>query len=152
MESKYNDKIISWSKIATVFFISLVILADILGVTSARYIATEWAGKTDELSIGMFTTVYYLITVLALIVLICVFKLLQNMSRDVVFDKRNTDLIKYVVICLIVAGFAFFALAFVWGEAGVLSLTAWFVSLIVLSVKVAFDKAITMKKDIDLTI
>ncbi|MBQ4271539.1 MAG: DUF2975 domain-containing protein [Clostridiales bacterium] len=152
MESKYNDKIISWSKIATVFFIILVILADILGVTSARYIATEWAGKTDELSIGMFTTVYYLITVLALIVLICVFKLLQNMSRDVVFDKRNTDLIKYVVICLIVAGFAFFALAFVWGEAGVLSLTAWFVSLIVLSVKVAFDKAITMKKDIDLTI
>ncbi len=152
MESKYNDKIISWSKIATVFFIILVILADILGVASARYIATEWAGKTDELSIGMFTTVYYLITVLALIVLICVFKLLQNMSRDVVFDKRNTDLIKYVVICLIVAGFAFFALAFVWGEAGVLSLTAWFVSLIVLSVKVAFDKAITMKKDIDLTI
>jgi hypothetical protein len=152
MESKYNDKIILWSKIATVFFIILVALADILGVTSARFIATEWAGKSDDLSIGMFTTVYYLITVLALIVLVCVFKLLNNMSKDVVFDKRNTDLIKYVVICLIVAGFAFFALAFVWGEAGVLSLVAWFVSLIVLSVKVAFDKAITMKRDIDLTI
>ena len=152
MESKYNDKIILWSKIATVFYIILVALADILGVTSARFIATEWAGKSDDLSIGMFTTVYYLITVLALIVLVCVFKLLNNMSKDVVFDKRNTDLIKYVVICLIVAGFAFFALAFVWGEAGVLSLVAWFVSLIVLSVKVAFDKAITMKRDIDLTI
>ncbi|MBO4241780.1 MAG: DUF2975 domain-containing protein [Clostridiales bacterium] len=152
MESKYNDKIILWSKIATVFFIILVVLADIFGVTSARYIATEWAGMSDDFSVGAFTTVYYLITVLAYIVLICVLKLLNNMSKDVVFDKKNTDLIKYVVICLIVAGFAFFGLAFVWGEAGVLSLVAWFVSLIVLSVKVAFDKAITMKKDIDLTI
>ena len=152
MESKYNDKIILWSEIGTIFFIVLVALADVCGVTSARYIATEWAGLYDTFSITAFTIVYFLITILAYIVLICVFLLLRNMSRDVVLDKKNTDLIKYVVICLIAAGFAFFGLAFVWGEAGVLSLVAWFVSLVVLSVKVAFDKAIAMKKDLDLTI
>ena len=81
-----------------------------------------------------------------------VYKLLSNMSKDVVFDTKNTKLMFYIVLSLIGAGVAFAVLGLVWGEAAFLALVAWFMSLIVLSVKVVFDKAIVMKNDLDLTI
>lgn len=152
MESKYNNKIIKWSKIATIFFILLVVFADVVGVTSARYICNVWAQRDDTVAYTMFIIVYYAITAFAYLVLISVFKLLANMSKDIVFDKANTRLMTVIVASLVASGFSFFALGFVWGESMFLSLIAWFMALIVLSVKVVFDKAIIMKNDMDLTI
>ncbi|MBO4637185.1 MAG: DUF2975 domain-containing protein [Clostridiales bacterium] len=152
MESKYNNKIITWSKVATVFFLILMAAADVIGVSSARYLCVTWTGRTDTLALAIFTIVYYAITVMAFILLISVFKLLSNMSRDLVFDRKNTRLMTAIVLALVFTGFFFVLLAFVWGEAAFLALTAWFMALIVLSVKVVFDKAIVMKNDLDLTI
>ena len=50
MESKYNNKIIKWSKVATIFFIVLVVFADAVGWSSARYICNVWARKDDPLA------------------------------------------------------------------------------------------------------
>lgn len=152
MESKYNNKIIKWSKVATIFFILLVVFADVLGVSSAKYICNVWARKDDATSYAVFIAVYYTITVLAYVVLASVYKLLHNMSKDIVFDTKNTKLMLYIVLSLVGAGFAFAILGIFWGEAAFLALVAWFMSLIVLSVKVVFDKAIVMKNDLDLTI
>ena len=152
MESKYNNKIIKWSKVATVFFILLVVFADVFGWSSAHYICNVWARRDDQLAYTVFTIVYYAITALAYVVLISVYKLLSNMSKDVVFDTKNTKLMFYIVLSLIGAGVAFAVLGLVWGDAAFLALVAWFMSLIVLSVKVVFDKAIVMKNDLDLTI
>ena len=152
MESKYNNKIIKWSKVATIFFILLVVFADAVGWTSARYICKVWARRDDQLAYTIFTVVYYAVTVLAYVVLISVYKLLANMSKDVVFDTKNTKLMSYIVFSLIGAGVAFAVLGLVWGESAFLALVAWFMALIVLSVKVVFDKAIVMKNDLDLTI
>lgn len=152
MENKYNNKIIMWSKVATIFFILLVVFADVFGVSSARYICNVWARRDDSMAYTVFTVVYYAITVLAYVVLISVFKLLSNMSKDLVFDTKNTKLMLYIVLSLIGAGIAFAILGLVWGESAFLALVAWFMALIVLSVKVVFDKAIIMKNDLDLTI
>lgn len=152
MESKYNNKIIKWSKAATIFFILLVVFADVFGVSSARYICNVWARRDDSLAYTVFTIVYYTITALAYVVLISVFNLLKNMSKDVVFDTKNTKLMFYIFLSLIGAGIAFAVLGLVWGEAAFLALVAWFMALIVMSVKVVFDKAIVMKNDLDLTI
>lgn len=152
MESKYNNNIIKWSKVATIFFILLVILADVVGLPSARYICNVWARKDDSVAVTMFTVVYYVVTVFAYIVLASIFKLLNNMSRDVVFDTKNTTMMSYIVLSLVGAGVAFAVLGLVWGESAFLALVAWFMALIVLSVKVVFDKAIVMKNDLDLTI
>ena len=100
----------------------------------------------------VFRIVYFAITLLAYVVLFSVLKLLTNMSKDIVFDKKNTRLMTAIVASLLGAGAAFAGLGIVWGEAAFLALIAWFMALIVLSVKVVFDKAIVMKDDLDLTI
>ena len=152
MESKYNNKIIKWSKVATIAFIALVVFADVLGWSSAEYICKVWARNNDATALLMFRIVYFFVTAMAYIVLFSVLGLLTNMSKDLVFDTKNTKFMMYIVLALVFTGIAFAVLGVVWGETAFLALIAWFMALIVLSVKVVFDKAIVMKNDLDLTI
>ena len=135
---RYNDGIIRWAKIATVLFIAMVVVADIFGIVITQYIAYCWAEVSDTPSIAVLAVVFYLGTVGAYFILFALFKLLSNMSKDLVFDRG------IAAVC-VVGGF-------VWNGCWILSIIALFMGLIVLSVKVVFDKAITMKEELDLTI
>ena len=148
----YNDGIIRWTKIATILFMAMAVVADIFGIVITEYIALCWAGVTDTARIATLAVVFYLGTVGGYVVLIALFKLLANMSKDKVFDRANTKIMSVITGAL--AGIAVDCIAggFIWSGAWILSIVALFMALIVLSVKVVFDKAITMKEEMDLTI
>lgn len=149
---KYDNGIIKWSKIATVMFIAIVVVADIFGIPISKYVCYCWAERFDDPALAVTGAVWYLGTVGAYVILISVFKLLSNMSRDVVFDKANTNLMKIITMALIGIGAVCAAGGFVWFGSFFLTIIALFMALIVLCVKVVFDKAIAMKEEMDLTI
>ena len=149
---KYDNGIIRWSKIATVLFIAVTAVADIFGVVIARYICYSWAEKFDTLSVVLLSAALYLDTVGAYVVLISLFKLLSNMSSDIVFDRANTKLMKIIMGALTAIGVVCGAAGFVWFGSFFLLFAMLFMALIVASVEVVFAKAISMKEEMDLTI
>ena len=148
----YNDGIIRWTKIATVLFMGMAVVADIFGWVITKYIAYCWAGVFDLGSLITFAVVFYLGTIGGYVVLIALFKLLSNMSKDKVFDRANTKLMTIITGALVAIAVDCVVGGFIWYGAWILSVVALFMGLIVLSVKVVFDKAITMKEEMDLTI
>ena len=84
--------------------------------------------------------------------LIPLFKMLSNMSKDKVFDRDNTKLMMIITCAL--AGIAIDCIigGFIWNGCWILTIVALFMALVVLSIRVVFAKAITMKEEMDLTI
>lgn len=151
-DMKYNDGIIKWSKIATVLFIAIVVVADIFGVPIAEYVSYTYAERSDDFALAVIGAVWYLGTVGAYAILISVYKLLSNMSKDVVFDRANTGLMNVIAIALIGIGAVCAVGGIAWIGSCFLTIMALFMALIVLCVRVVFEKAIVMKEEMDLTI
>jgi len=149
---QYNDGIIKWSKIATVLFIAMVVVADIFGIVITQYIAFIWAEVFDTLRVVILTVVFYLGTVGAYFILVSLFKLLSNMSKDIVFDRVNTKLMLIITGALVGIAADCTVGGFIWSGSWILAILALFMGLVVMSVRVVFDKAITMKEEMDLTI
>lgn len=149
---KYNNGIIKWSKIATILFIAIVVVADIFGFQIAQYLSYCVADRFDTPAVAVLAVSWYLGTVAAYVILISVFRLLSNMSKDVVFDKTNTKLMNVITAALIGIGFICVTAGFIWFGAYFLTIISLFMALIVLCVKVVFAKAIEMKEEMDLTI
>lgn len=148
----YNDGIIRWTKIATVLFMGMAVVADIFGWVITKYIALCWADVTEIGKIIALAVVFYLGTVGGYVVLVSLFMLLTNMSKDKVFDRANTKLMAIITGALVAIAIDCIVGGFIWTGAWILAVVALFMGLIVLSVKVVFDKAITMKEEMDLTI
>ncbi|MBQ2605223.1 MAG: DUF2975 domain-containing protein, partial [Clostridiales bacterium] len=91
-------------------------------------------------------------TVGAYVVLFSLLKLLTNMSKDKVFDRQNTKLMGIITAALIGIAVVCVAGGFIWFGCWELTIVSLFMALVVMSVKVVFDKAITMKEEMDLTI
>lgn len=149
---RYNDGIIRWTKIATVLFIAMAVVADIFGIVITQYIAYCWALVFDTFRVVALTVIYYLGTVGGYVVLISLLKLLSNMSKDKVFDRSNTKLMMIITLSLVAIAVDCVIGGFIWNGAWILAIVALFMALIVMSVRVVFDKAITMKEEMDLTI
>ena len=149
---RYNDGIIRWTKIATVLFIAMAVVADIFGIVITQYIAYCWAFVFDTFRVVALTVIYYLGTVGGYVVLFALLKLLSNMSKDKVFDRSNTKLMMIITLALVAIAVDCVIGGFIWNGAWILAIVALFMALIVMSVKVVFDKAITMKEEMDLTI
>ena len=149
---RYNDGIIRWTKIATVMFMLMAVVADIFGVVISRYIAYVWAEVFDLARVVTLTVIFYLGTVGGYVILISLFKLLSNMSKDVVFDRVNTKLMLIITLALVGIAVICTVGGFIWNGAWILAIIALFMGLVVMSVRVVFDKAITMKEEMDLTI
>ena len=149
---RYNDVVIRWTKIATVLFIAMAVVADIFGIVITKFIAFCWAEFFDIGRVATLAVVFYLGTAGAYVVLFSLLKLLFNMSKDVVFDRVNTKLM--MIITLALTGIAVDCVVggFIWNGAWILAIVALFMGLVVMSVRVVFDKAITMKEEMDLTI
>ena len=149
---KYNDVVIRWSKIATILFAAMVVVADVFGVVISKYMCYIWADKIDDFSLTILTVVFYLGTIFAYCILASLFVLLNNMSKDKVFDKINTKLMDYIVLALVGIAVVCTVGGFVWFGSWFLAIISLFMGLVVLSVRVCFVKAITMKEEMDLTI
>ena len=137
---------------ADAVFIVIVAVADVFGIPIAQYLCYCVADRFDTAAVAMMSVVWYLGTVGAYVILISVFKLLNNMSKDIVFDRVNTRLMSVITAALIGIGFICVAGGFVWFGAYFLTIISLFMALIVMCVKVVFAKAIAMKEGMDLTI
>lgn len=146
------NKILRYTKITTAIFIGLVVVADIFGVVISKYIANFWAEKFDTMSVVILTTIFYVGTVLAYVVLFTLYKLLTNMSKDIVFDKDNTNLMKRISLACLLMGVDCMVGTIAWSGTIYLAVICFFMTLIILCVRAVFDKAIAMKDELDLTI
>ena len=149
---RYDDVILRWTKIATIMFTAMAVVADICGVIITKYIAYCWAEVFDTPRVIALMVIFYLGSVGGYLVLIPLFKMLTNMSKDKVFDRENTKLMMIMTVAL--AGIAVDCIigGFIWNGCWILSVVALFMALVVLSIRVVFVKAITMKEEMDLTI
>ena len=151
---KYHNVIIRWSKIATMLFIAMVLVGDIFGFAITRYICWIWAEVPVEDTARLLglSVVYYLGTVGAYAILFSLLKLLFNMGKDVVFDRSNTKLMNIIAYTFVAIAVDCMVGGFIWSGSFILAILALFLALVVQSVRVVFDKAITMKEELDLTI
>jgi len=147
-----EDTVIRWTKITTIIFIGMFVVADIFGIVITQYIAYCWAEVFDNFRVASLAVVFYLGTVGAYVVLFALLKLLSNIGKDIVFSRNNTKLMMMITLALVAIAADCSIGGFIWSGAWILATVALFISLIVLSVKVVFDKAITMKEEADLTI
>jgi len=152
MDRKYNTNIIRYSKFATILFILIVAVADIFGWVISKYIYTFWTDQKGDGALILLTVVFYLGTVGAYGILFNVYRLLSNMDKDIVFDKVNTGLMFNIVAALIGIAVVCIPGSYAWLGSSCLSILALFMALIVMCVKVVFDKAIDMKNYLDLSI
>lgn len=151
-QMKYDDVILRWAKIATVLFTAMAVVADIFGVVIVKYIAYVWAGVFDLPRVIALTVIFYIGTVGGYLVLIPLLKMLSNMSKDKVFDRENTKIMTIITCALVGIAVDCTVCGFIWNGGWILAIVALFMSLVVLSIRVVFSKAITMKEEMDLTI
>ncbi len=151
---KYHNVTIRWSKIATMLFIAMVLVGDIFGFAITRYICWFWAEvpMEDVARLAGLSIVYYLGTVGAYAILFSLLKLLFNMGKDIVFDRSNTKLMNIIAYTFVAIAVDCTVGGFIWSGSFILAILALFLALVVQSVRVVFDKAITMKEELDLTI
>lgn len=152
MESKYNNRVITWAKIATIIFIALVVVADATSLINAQYISYYLVGTSASYAIPVLMASMLAGTICGYIVLFSVLFLLENIKKDIVFDKKNTKLMSRIVYGLVAAAACAVVGGFIWIDAFLIAVCALFVAVIVLAVKLCFDKAIEMKDELDLTI
>ena len=86
------------------------------------------------------------------LVLVPLFLMLSNMSKDKVFDRANTKLMTIITFALLFIAVDCTVCGFIWNGGWILAIVALFMALVVLSIKVVFAKAISMKEEMDLTI
>ena len=146
------NNLIRYTKIATLIFIGLVVVADACGFIITNYITRVWADRTDTFALVMLSVVYYLGTIGAYVVLISLYKLLSNMGKDVVFDKSNTKLMRIIAIACTLMGIDCIVGTIVWFGTIYPGVLCFFMVLIILCVRAVFEKAIEMKEELDLTI
>jgi hypothetical protein len=149
---RYDDVILRWTKIATIMFTAMAVVADICGVIITKYIAYCWAEVFDLPRVIALAVIFYLGSVGGYLVLIPLFKMLTNMSRDKVFDRENTKLMMIMTAALVGIAVDCIVGGFIWNGCWILTAVALFMALVVLSIRVVFAKAITMKEEMDLTI
>lgn len=146
------DNIIRYTKIATIIFILLDVVADVFGFIITNYITRVWADRTDSFALITLSTVYYLGSIGAFVVLFALYKLLHNMSKDNVFSKDNTKLMLIIAVTCALMGVDCFIGTVAWFGTIYVGVICVFMVLIILCVRAVFEKAIEMKDELDLTI
>ena len=149
---RYDDVILRWAKIATIMFTAMAVVADFCGVIITRYIAYCWAEVFDMPRVTALAVVFYIGTIGGYTVLIPLYKMLSNMSKDKVFDRDNTKLMTIITSALVGIAVDCVVGGFIWNGCWILTIVALFMALVVFSIRVVFAKAITMKEEMDLTI
>jgi len=148
--------------VCAVFFVCLI-MGDIFGHSFCRFCWSDnffsgsyFSGlpflKDDGNRFAVFFTCYCLSTALAYPIIYCVVRLLLNLKKDVVFDKKNTTYMSVIsLLCFLICLICFIG-SFACATLILISLIAIFVGLIVQCVRLVMDKAIDMRAELDLTV
>ena len=108
---------------------------------------------SKELSFYIITFISYVLGIIALCTLFCMFRLVSNLEKDRVFTAENIKWLRYISFGCLAAGSLLIIVTVLYDKYFlVLTLAALFMMLIVRVIKNAFEQALAMKEELDLTI
>lgn len=157
-ETLWNSK---RSIILTKFCILALMLASVIMMFCGKYLISRFliltgGAKIDisnEFSFYIITFISYMLGIIALLTLFCMLRFIVNLENDLVFVPQNIKWLRFIGYCCLSAGLLLIIATVVYHKLFlVLSLAALFMMLIVRVIKNAFEQAIEMKEELDLTI
>jgi len=161
MSAKENNKsieVINLTKLATIVMIIVCAVADIFGYYICQFVWSEivtWEYRlisNYSVAFPMLIALFYICTIFAYVILFSVLKLLNNMKKNEVFIKENTNLMKKMAIGCFLIFASCVAGSLIWPSILFIGVVGLFMGLIVQCVRVVMDKAIDMRDELDLTV
>ena len=157
-ETLWNSK---RSIILTKFCILALMLTSVIMMFYGKYLISRFliltgGAKIDisnEFSFYIITFISYMLGIIALLTLFCMLRFIVNLENDLVFVPQNIKWLRFISYGCLSAGLLLIITTVVYHKLFlVLSLAALFMMLIVRVIKNAFEQAVKMKEELDLTI
>ena len=157
-ETLWNSK---RSIILTKFCILALMLVSVIMMFCGKYLISRFliltgGAKIDisnEFSFYIITFISYILGIIALLTLFCMLRFIVNLENDLVFVPQNIKWLRFISYGCLSAGLLLIIATVVYHKLFlVLSLAALFMMLIVRVIKNAFEQAVEMKEELDLTI
>ena len=157
-ETLWNSK---RSIILTKFCILALMLVSVIMMFCGKYLISRFliltgGAKIDisnEFAFYIITFISYILGIIALLTLFCMLRFIVNLENDLVFVPQNIKWLRFISYGCLSAGLLLIIATVVYHKLFlVLSLAALFMMLIVRVIKNAFEQAIEMKEELDLTI
>ena len=149
------------SIILTKFCILALMLTSVIMMFCGKYLISRFLTLTggakinisNEFSFYIITFISYILGIIALLTLFCMLRFIVNLENDLVFVPQNIKWLRFISYGCLSAGLLLMITTVVYHKLFlVLSLAALFMMLIVRVIKNAFEQAIEMKEELDLTI
>ena len=149
------------SIILTKFCILTLMVISVIMMFYGRYLISRFLSMTGgakiniskELSLYIITFISYILGIIALLTLFCMLKFIVNLENDLVFVPQNIKWLRFISYGCLSAGSLLIITTVIYHKLYiVLSLAALFMMLIVRVIKNAFEQAVKMKEELDLTI
>lgn len=149
MYDKYKSSIVSI--IATFIFAALVIAACVLlPILIKIYMGDAYMTDTGR-KLALYICLY-ISGASGLVISYLLLRILFNIRKNVVFDRKNVRFARYISWCCFAICAAFFALGFFVRFSFVISFAAAFIGLIVRVAKNLLNEAVDIKEENDLTV
>ena len=157
-ETLWNSK---RSIILTKFCILVLMLVSVIMMFCGKYLISRFLTLTggarinisNEFSFYIITFISYMLGIIALLTLFCMLRFIVNLENDLVFVPQNIKWLRFISYGCLSAGLLLIIATVVYHKLFlVLSLAALFMMLIVRVIKNAFEQAVEMKEELDLTI
>ena len=149
------------SIILTKFCILALMVISVIMMFCGRYLISRFLIMTGgakiniskELSLYIITFISYILGIIAQVTLFCMLKFVTNLEKDLVFIPQNIKWLRYISYGCLAAGLLLIIVTIVYSKFFlVICLAALFMMLIVRVIKNAFEQAVKMKEELDLTI
>lgn len=149
------------SIILTKFCILALMLTSVIMMFCGKYLISRFLTLTggarinisNEFSFYIITFISYILGIIALLTLFCMLRFIVNLENDLVFVPQNIKWLRFISYGCLSAGLLLIITTVVYHKLFlVLSLAALFMMLIVRVIKNAFEQAVKMKEELDLTI
>ena len=154
-----------WNSKKSIILTKLCILAlmviSVIMMFCGRYLISRFLIMTGgakiniskELSLYIITFISYILGIIAQVTLFCMFKFVTNLEKDLVFIPQNIKWLRFISYGCLSAGLLLIIVTVVYHNLYLIfSLAALFMMLIVRVIKNAFEQAVKMKEELDLTI
>ena len=149
------------SIILTKFCILALMLVSVIMMFYGKYLISRFliltgGAKIDisnEFSFYIITFISYMLGIIALLTLFCMLRFTINLEKDLVFVPQNIKWLRFISYGCLSAGLLLIITTIVYHKLYIaLSFAALFMMLIVRVIKNAFEQAVKMKEELDLTI
>lgn len=146
-----KDKSLALSRICVLLF-SLCLIAGCIGAPWLFGIFIKTVGPYLDNKLTLFLITVYTSAVFVAVALYNLHCLLNNIRKNIVFEKCNVKCLRHLSWCCLAAGMIYLLSGFYFAPFWVLAVMALFMSLILRVIKNVFAQAAELKEENDYTI